>query len=71
LLLSELVWDGICLVFVVVNGLRPVQLTKKIVTANAAKIFLNISGTRLNVRPWKARPERNGKCIIVFLTRQF
>jgi hypothetical protein len=34
---------GVCLLCVVVAiGLRPEQLTKKVVTANAAKIILDI-----------------------------
>jgi len=50
-LLSELLWAGVCLLFVVDNGLRLVQLTNKIVTANAAKIFLNIPGTLFRCPP--------------------
>jgi hypothetical protein len=72
-LLSELLWDGVCLLLVVVdNGLIPEQLTKKVVTANAAKIILDILVPFLDARsPGKPVPSGNRKCIIVFLTRQF
>jgi hypothetical protein len=72
-LLSELLWADVCLLFVVVEiGLRLEQLTKKVVTANAAKIILDILVPFLErPRPGKPVLSGNRKCIIVFLTRQF
>src|SRR4030095_6496304 len=61
-LLSKLLWVGVCLLFVVVEiGLRLEQLTKKVVTANAAKIILDILVPFSDVRLWKARPERKSQ----------